>query len=382
MLLRTKSLKYDDRFRKECKMFQEFGVNVSLGLVESDNNKNEKFFSNGANCVRIGLVSRVLPSASFVVLKTLEMYVRFMLLIIRERPSVLWIHNMEMAGIALASRTLRRVGLVGAIVWDQHELPSDRTLRSQVWRWALFHTISRIDGVVVANPEREKLLRRLGILKAPSLSLENYADREFSQSAKQNVAEELSIWLSGEQYYLAQGGASPGRNFEVLAEAVIKRGDRLVVVGDRPEARVRHLKQKFGDVVHQHIFFTGWVEQKDVAHFIDGARAAIVFYSTNSRNGRYCAPNRLYQALSRGLPVIVGCNPPLKRLVESYGCGIVASTDGRDLTDVLRSLDCFDRAQDRVCAASRKLGEMFVFERQYDDVSHWLKLVMQGNGDR
>ena len=80
------------------------------------------------------------------------------------------------------------------------------------------------------------------------------------------------------------------------------------------------------------------VPQFELVNYIDNALASIVLYNAGTQNSRLCAPNRLYQALSRGVLVIAGSNPPMKTLVERLGCGVVLQGDGRDEKDVRQGI--------------------------------------------
>jgi hypothetical protein len=76
----------------------------------------------------------------------------------------------------------------------------------------------------------------------------------------------------------------------------------------------------------------------DKCRYIDNTIASVIFYQSSNRNSFLCAPNRLYQALARGIPVIVGCNPPMKNLVERLKNGVVLEDDGKDSTQVYNGL--------------------------------------------
>lgn len=376
MLLRTKSLNYDDRVRKESQMLRRLGHRVVIALVESDNNATETFEWEGVACQRVGLKSRFLPKGRFAFVKTIEMYLRFLCVIAREKPSIVWLHNMELGGMAACSSFFREVMGTDWVVWDQHELPSERILRSGLLRYAVKKAVSSTDGTIVANRQRRTISRRLGLLQAPAVVLENYAGERFVNQSKTELPSDVSDWLSGAAYFVAQGGASPRRNFDSLAEAVIRGGHRLVVVGDRPDKKVSSLCERFGaEALHRHIYFTGWVHQDEVARYIDSASAAIIFYSMRSINGRFCAPNRLYQALSRGVPVVVGVNPPMKSVVLKYRCGVVVPTDGSDVDRVVQALEKLKRMGAGTRSIHKAPKNAFVFETQSRQLEKWLLAV-------
>jgi glycosyltransferase involved in cell wall biosynthesis len=82
------------------------------------------------------------------------------------------------------------------------------------------------------------------------------------------------------------------------------------------------------------VFKAGYVPQLQLPLFFDHAKFTIILYDSNDPNSLYCEPNRLYQAIIRGTPVIVGSNPPMKRIVNDEIIGVVLQTDGRDTDDI------------------------------------------------
>lgn len=120
-----------------------------------------------------------------------------------------------------------------------------------------------------------------------------------------------------------------------LVQAILElEGVRLIVIGPYQQHDITYLRQQHGDQLSQRILFTGYVPQLQIVPYIDNALASVVLYDTGSENSRLCAPNRLYQALARGVPVVVGINPTMADLVNRYRCGVVLQTDGRDPTDI------------------------------------------------
>jgi glycosyltransferase involved in cell wall biosynthesis len=133
---------------------------------------------------------------------------------------------------------------------------------------------------------------------------------------------------------------------------------KLVVVGPYLKHRVAELERAYGAALSKQVLFTGPVPQMELTRFIDHAYASVVLYEAHSANTRLCAPNRMYQALARAVPVIVGANPPMATLVNASRCGIVLRSDGgdvKDLCDGIRRLEAGYKAIAEQAAAPRGL---------------------------
>jgi glycosyltransferase involved in cell wall biosynthesis len=245
-------------------------------------------------------------------------------------------------------------------VWDQHELPPDRLLRSRAFK-ALYNWLTgRCDRIVMANGERRELIAEWagGATARKTIEvLENLPDRQFAGMPVRPLPRDVSQWLQGAPYFLAQGGANPDRHLASLVEATLDADmPKLIVVGPYSQRQTADLEALHGPQVRTRVLFTGAVPQMELTHFIDHAVASVVLYPMNSENTRLCASNRLYQALSRGVPVVVGSNPPMAHLVKELQCGVVLQTDGAGTADVRAGLMALMARREEFRRAARLHG--------------------------
>jgi len=335
MLINTAGLEYDDRLRKECLALRDLGYSPRIVALEYDNAKKHGITEDGIPYRAVRLVSRkALPRGRVLAIKVLEMYVKVIREMLRGRVQVVWLHNIEMTGLILVAWVLRRLGFVKRIVWDQHELPPSRILSKRIGLFILKILVIGCDAVIVANKERrELLLLHLGErFRQRFYVLENFADKAFVNLSQGVLPLELTEWLDGQPFILAQGGANPDRHLEELVEAVLRVEDvKLVVVGPYQPQKLDALRLRWGEQLMDHVYFTGLVPQTELVNYIDHALASLVLYAQSSENSRLCAPNRLYQALARGVPVLVGSNPTMVSVVQRIRCGVVLADDGEDV---------------------------------------------------
>ncbi len=364
MLLKTTGIQYDDRVRKECGTIRKLGWDVQVSVLETANLRYEESSANGVSIRAISLLSRkALPQARGLVIKTIEMYVQFLRHVLRVRPDVVWLHNQEMAGVLPVVALLRRARLVRRIVWDQHELPPETALTPSALRWLWARLMRACDAVIVANQERCELI--LGDAVRPSERdrlhvLENLCDSEFLTLPRGRPPVEIRKWLNGNAYFLAQGGGAPGRKLGPLVRAVLALdGPRLLVVGPfDPEERER-LSTELGSDFEDRVYFTGMIPQMQLVDYIDEALASCVFYAGARANQWLCAPNRMFQALARGTAVVVGSNPPMRRVVEAWGCGVAVPGDGSDSRAIETALrQVLARIEEMKAAARATIGSM------------------------
>ena len=339
MVINTSGIEYDDRLRKECASIKDLGNIPKIAAVEYENKQKQGVTDEGISFNTISLITRkVLPHKRCLMIKTIEMYIKFLVIILVSRPNIIWSHNIEMAGLLPFCWVMKKIGFINKLIWDQHELPANKFFLNKFTKKLFIFLINACDIIIVANKERcDFLFKKLGKknLNSQFHVIENFVDQRFASLTKGVLPEEVKKWLKGKPYLLAQGGANPNRYLnEVVAATLNIKGIKLIVVGPYSDEILYKLKSKWGDIIAEKVYFTGLVPQKKLVDFIDHAMASIVLYKKDIDNSWLCAPNRLYQALIRGIPVIVGINPPMANLVDKCNCGIALSSDGSSIEEI------------------------------------------------
>lgn len=378
MIIKTSGLAYDDRLRKECRTLLELSQRVKIIALE-DGNQRDRGMAEKVPFQTISLFTRkILPHKRGLTFKTLEMYVRFARMIFHVKPNILWLHNIEMAGLVPFGWVMKKTGVIKKLVWDQHELPPEKVLNHKILRYIFIFFLRLSDIIVLANNERrELLLDRLGNNYFNSFKvIENFVDNKFFILPRGSLPHDIKNWLDGQSYILAQGGANPGRYLEEVIAAMMDIKDiKLIVVGPFEMGKVSSLRSQYHENLDKKVVFTGMVPQFEFVNYIDNALASIVLYNADRMNSYLCAPNRLYQALSRDVPVIVGSNPPMKNLVKSLGCGIVLQSDGRDIVDIRKGIHSMLESYAGYRGKAIEHKRAVTWESQKDAISIIVKLT-------
>ncbi len=135
MVINTSGLQFDDRLRKECGSLERQAIRPQILALDRTNRAARGRTPYGTEFETISLASRcVLAHRQGLLIKLLEMYLLFLLGILRRRPTALWAHDPEMFGLVALGLLLRQLGLIRRVVWDQHELPPETG--SKTWEKA------------------------------------------------------------------------------------------------------------------------------------------------------------------------------------------------------------------------------------------------------
>jgi glycosyltransferase involved in cell wall biosynthesis len=87
------------------------------------------------------------------------------------------------------------------------------------------------------------------------------------------------------------------------------------------------------------------------------------FYQNNNLNQYYCAPNKVYDYIVTGLPVITNSYPGLLDVVEKNGIGICLETvNSKTIATAIKKIITLDL----IDSISRDIKERYTWENQED----------------
>jgi glycosyltransferase involved in cell wall biosynthesis len=160
----------------------------------------------------------------------------------------------------------------------------------------------------------------------------------------------------------------PDQMIRAMGELPDDAGIRLVLGGRPPsEADDARFRSTPG---HEHVDFVGWVDRKRLRAIFADARAGLVVYQPTP-NIMAAEPNKFFEMLSAGLPLIVSDLPHWRRFILEHDCGlVVAPDDPRAIAHAIRTLvDDPARAE-----AMGRRGRALV-EREYNWEAESAKLL-------
>ncbi|HUT25005.1 MAG TPA: glycosyltransferase, partial [Sumerlaeia bacterium] len=130
-------------------------------------------------------------------------------------------------------------------------------------------------------------------------------------------------WPDDRVILLFQGGLAANRNLENLVESMaFVRNENLVLVliGDGP------IKNPLRDAacaldLQNRVFFKDAVAQEELVFWTASADIGVIPYPDVDLNTRYCTPNKLFEYIQAGLPILANDLPELRRYVGETGFG-------------------------------------------------------------
>ena len=158
------------------------------------------------------------------------------------------------------------------------------------------------------------------------------------------------------------GSAARYRRLETLIEAMAQldgrfRLDFMLVLGD--SGYLAKLKKLASN--DRRIRFVPPVAPGEIVERISTYDVGLCTYTPHSFNALYALPNKFFDSLQARLCIAIGPLPEMKKLVEQYGCGVVAvDFTAEGLAETLRRLD---RQQVEAC---RRAADIAASELCYE----------------
>lgn len=264
-----------------------------------------------------------------------DFYARAFRLARRDRYDVVHAHDLNTMPAAWA--IARRSG--AQLVFDAHELYADVSTLSprerRVWRWIERALTGRADAVItVCTSIADELARRYAV--APPAVVLNCPVHEDAQSAPGTLARAAGL----EQHVpivLYQGGFSAHRGLPDLVRAAADvPGAAFVLMGwGTLEPVLRDLIEELGlgDRVH----IVPPVAPSELLKHTAGATIGVIPYVPHGLNNRYTTPNKLFEYINAGVPVLGSRLPELERFI--LGCDVGRTFRPGDATDLAAELN-------------------------------------------
>ena len=289
--------------------------------VLSWNRERSKFDSDGSQeGIKVSLIGPRCPERSFrsFILKLPIFWISCLRMSKNIQFNVVHAHDFDTLPIGYLISKLRGARLV----YDAHESYADMIV-GEAPKWIISWVIriegmlqKRADVVIASNPkvaERIGAKRSIIVMNCPSKG--ELAESVLEVSPKERTGDLILGYF---------GSLEPGR---FIGEAMVVIPDqkqyKLVIAGDG--TLIRRVKE-FASKSDQIAYF-GLLSHSEVIKRSKQCYAMLIMFDPSNRNNRIGAPNRLFEAMAMGIPVIVTENTLAAEIVKKEKCGFACKYD-------------------------------------------------------
>ena len=231
------------------------------------------------------------------------------------------------------------------LVYDAHELYPEQKSFSEPQRLicsqAEAEHIKKADLVFAVNESiGDEMAHRYQIEKPVTLLNAIDPPAEFDPTRHYDLLRQ-ELGLSTERRILLfQGGFAPNRSLEILVQAMahVTRAEvDLVMMGFGPFGEVLKTKAKRLNLLGTRVHFLNAVPQSELLQHSASADLGIIPYPHVDLNSYYCTPNKLFEFIQAGLPILANDSPELNRFVRDneFGYSVKMNT----AKDIARAID-------------------------------------------
>lgn len=266
------------------------------------------------------------------------------------QPDCVHVHDLPQLRVGVAAK--RELGI--RLVYDAHELFPELChlswIYKKLWRARERKYAPFADQVITVNEFLAEEMKKEYGIPLPAVIL-NAIDPPSSFSVDEpndRLREELSI-PPDHAILLYQGYLYPSRALEPMVEAMIhvRSPVHLVIMGMGPlRPTLEAIAQSLPGPLR--VSCIGPIPQDEVLWWSASADAGIIPYQAKDKNKELCSPNKLFELIQAGLPILSNDLPYLRKVIAGGGMGQVEK-----LTDP----KSYARAIDRFFADPQKLEQ-------------------------
>ncbi|MFQ5799246.1 MAG: glycosyltransferase [Bacteroidota bacterium] len=207
-----------------------------------------------------------------------------------------------------------------------------RPLTQNLWSLVERFFIKRVDGIMVAGEEDARILSQRYGIPQPTLIL-NHPPYQVSEGRSDVLRQKLGI-PPDKKILLYQGGLQSGRGLFLILEVVRHLAHSVAVfLGDG------HLKEELREKIAAlglvgRAFVLDRVEYPKLMEYTRSADLGLALIEDYGLSYRYARPNKLFEYIMAGVPVVVTNFPVMRQIVETHEGG--EAVDLNDATEVAR----------------------------------------------
>jgi glycosyltransferase involved in cell wall biosynthesis len=271
----------------------------------------------------------------------------------------------------LAARLKRR-----PLVYNAHELWSETNGMSApfpaLWRLLERFYCPRVDAIISPEANRARIyLEEYGARALPVVVANCPPFRPLPRG------DELRTFLAAQQrsadvLVLYQGIFDASRRLDRLVEAMRYLPDEvaLVIMGRGSEEQRSAIDAVIRECgLEARVAFHPFVPYERLAAVTASADIGVLLYANDCRNNYYCAPNKLYEYLHAGLPVVTSNFPGLIDVVETLELGACVNPDSPE--DIARGIAFLLDGERRKEITNRAIAisaEKFHWDREFEKI--------------
>ena len=229
------------------------------------------------------------------------------------------------------------------IVYDAHEYETETLystgIRKKIAQKLEKYFIKYTDSVITVSETIANEYVRLYNIEKPVLVFNTPYYKEIKPT---NIFREKFHISKEKNIFLYQGALSQGRGIEILLEAFTSLDENNIIIFMGYGLLEDHIKESAKK--YMNIYFHEAVAPEEVLVYTSSADFGISTIEDSCLSYRYCLPNKMFEYMMAGLPVIVSDLPEMKKIIEVFNVGVVLHENSiNGMKDAIGELEKLDK---------------------------------------
>jgi len=277
------------------------------------------------------------------------------------------IHAHDANTLSAAGRAAKTLGV--PFVYDSHELWTRRNRPTAALRVRLRESLNerhwarRAARVITVSPSIARWLKKHYRLRVAPELVRNIPPFNGTLPARSaGRLRELAGLQHSDKVIVYCGGISANRGIEnaIAATAILPRDTHFVLLGYSHHAEFEESLRQVVDRNHlkERVHFIGAVPSEDVSATLADADVSLVLTRPTCLSYAYSLPNKLFESIHAGVPVVSTRLVDAAALIERYGVGETVSVDAAATELAARIEGVIARSDGFRAAAARAASEL------------------------
>ncbi|MBN2105076.1 glycosyltransferase [bacterium] len=174
---------------------------------------------------------------------------------------------------------------------------------------------------------------------------------------------------------LYQGTLVQGRGIDLYLKIIQQYHGSLVLLGGG-EHEMYFRKMAADQKIINRVHFIGKIPQNQLLQYTAGADIGLAFIENISKNNELALPNKLFEYIMAGIPVIVSDLPQMKAVVEKYQIGAIVPDNNPEA--IIQIISHWDKHPDEYLKMKRNChiaSEKLNYESEFSHIEPFLSFI-------
>jgi glycosyltransferase involved in cell wall biosynthesis len=200
------------------------------------------------------------------------------------------------------------------------------------------YTLKKSDYIIVVVDEAKELVIKRGgnpekisvVSNTPTIESFNTPDVQID-NVMQMISDHYSL--------IYTGGMQMGRGIQIVLEAIpelIKKIPNLLFVAIGDGYALEQFKRRMAErKLQDYVLWLGWTDHEKIYDYLKVSSVGVIPHFT-SEHVNTTIPNKIFDYMGSGLPVVSSDSIPIKRILDQEKCGVVFRSG--DTNDLIRAV--------------------------------------------